>query len=140
MEIKVRVPLKANIIYHGFTITVAPAGQAWSASQLGHYANKSGVYIHHSAGQILYIGKTTSGEWGNFGDRFRRQFQERASGNSPLYQILLAQSLPIQTVMYDLEDLDMMVDSGSITLTRERKALLMEQVLIGVFEPIGNRI
>jgi hypothetical protein len=34
----------------------------------------------------------------------------------------------------------MMVDSGSIQLSKERKALIMEQILIGVFQPEGNKI
>jgi hypothetical protein len=42
--------------------------------------------------------------------------------------------------MLDLDDIDMMVDSGSIQLTKERKALIMEQILIGVFSPEGNKI
>jgi hypothetical protein len=88
----------------------------------------------------LYVGKTTTGAYGNFGDRLRRQFQEKASGNSPLYQLLLAQQNPIKTVMFDLDDIDMMVDSGSVLLPQVRKALIMEQILIGVFEPIGNRV
>ncbi len=140
MEIKVRVPLKADIVYQGFTIAVAPNPQVWLVSQLGNYSNKSGVYIHHCNGQILYVGKTTTGAYGNFGDRLRRQFQEKASGNSPLYQLLLAQQNPIKTVIFDLDDIDMMVDSGSVLLPQVRKALIMEQILIGVFEPIGIRV
>lgn len=40
--------------------------------------------------------------------------------------------------MFDLEDIDMMVDSGPLAMSKERKALIMEQVLIGVFDPVGN--
>jgi hypothetical protein len=32
-----------------------------------------------------------------------------------------------------------MGDQGPMTLPAERKALIMEQVLIGIYEPEGNR-
>jgi len=35
-------------------------------SKLGDYAGKSGVYILHSNGRIIYIGKTTEGEYGKY--------------------------------------------------------------------------
>lgn len=138
MEIKVRIPLKSDIVYQGFTVIVAPQDVTWSKDQLGDYAGKSGVYVHHSNGKILYIGKTTSGPYGVFGERLRRQFQKKASNNSNLYKLLLKQQKPVKTVMFDLDDIDMMVDSGSVQLDKERKALIMEQVLIGVFNPPGN--
>jgi len=140
MEIKVKIPIKADIIFQGFPVVTSPAGTTWKKNQLGDYASRSGVYIHHSNGKILYIGKTTSGKWGNFAERFRREFQEKASSNSSLYQLLNAQRKTIKTFMLDLDDLDMMVDSGSIQITKERKALIMEQILIGVFSPEGNKI
>ena len=140
MEIKVKIPIKADIVYQGFTVTVAPTGTTWTKDQLGDYADKSGVYVHHCDGKILYVGKTTSGQWGTFSERLRREFQEKASGNSSLYQLLLGQAKPIRAVMFDLDDIDMMVDSGSTQLSKTRKALIMEQVLIGVFEPEGNKI
>jgi hypothetical protein len=140
MEIKVRIPIKADIVFQGFPVTTSPAGTSWTKDQLGDYADKSGVYIHHSDGKILYVGKTTSGQWGTFSERLRREFQEKASGNSSLYQILLQQVKPIRTVMFDLDDIDMMVDSGSTQLPKTRKALIMEQILIGIFEPEGNKI
>jgi len=88
----------------------------------------------------LYVGKTTSGQWGTFAERLRREFQEKASSNSSLYQLLLGQQKTIKTFMLDLDDIDMMVDSGSIQLTKERKAIIMEQILIGVFSPEGNKV
>lgn len=140
MEIKVRIPIKADIVFQGFPVKTSPAGTTWTKDQLGDYADKSGVYIHHSDGKILYVGKTTSGQWGTFSERLRREYQEKASGNSSLYQLLLKQKKSIKTVMFDLNDIDMMVDSGSTQLSQTRKALIMEQVLIGVFEPEGNRV
>jgi hypothetical protein len=35
-------------------------------------------------------------------------------------------------------DIDMMVDPGSISLAEKNKALIMEQMLIGIFDPEGN--
>lgn len=34
----------------------------------------------------------------------------------------------------------MMVDSGPMHVSKERKALIMKQALTGLFEPEGNRI
>jgi hypothetical protein len=140
MEIKVKIPIKADIVFQGFPIAVSPTGTTWKKEQLGDYADRSGVYVHHCDGKILYVGKTITGTWGTFSERFRREFQEKASGLSSLYQLLTTQTKNIKTFMLDLEDIDMMVDSGSIQLTKERKALIMEQILIGVFEPPGNKI
>jgi excinuclease UvrABC nuclease subunit len=140
MEIKVKIPIKADIVFQGFPIITSPSGTTWTKDQLGDYAHRSGVYVHHCDGKILYVGKATSGQWGTFAERFRREFQEKASSNSSLYQLLLLQQKTIKTFMLDLDDIDMMVDSGSIQLTKERKALIMEQILIGVFSPEGNKI
>ena len=139
MEIKVKIPIKADIVFQGFPVTTSPAGTTWTKDQLGDYADRSGVYILHCDGKILYVGKTTSGKWGTFAERLRREFQEKASSNSSLYQLLVRQKT-IKTFMLDLGDIDMMVDSGSIQLTKERKALIMEQILIGVFSPEGNKV
>lgn len=142
MEIKVKIPIKADIVFQGFPVITSPAisGATWTKGQLGDYAGRSGVYIHHCDGKILYVGKTTTGKFGNFAERLRREFQEKASSNSNLYQLLHSQTKTIKTFLLDLEDLDMMVDSGSIQLSKERKALIMEQILIGVFQPEGNKI
>lgn len=140
MEIKVKIPIKADIVFQGFPVTISPAGTTWKKEQLGDFANRSGVYVHHCDGKILYIGKTTTGQWGTFSERLRREFQEKASSNSSLYQLLLGQTKEIRTFLLDLDDIDMMVDSGSIQMKKERKALIMEQILIGVFLPEGNKI
>lgn len=141
MVIQVKIPIKADIVYQGFPVITSPAGGAtWKKDQLGDYANRSGVYIHHCEGKILYVGKATTGQWGTFSERLRREFQEKASSNSSLYQLLLSQAKPVKTFMLDLDDIDMMVDSGSVQLSKERKALIMEQILIGMFEPLGNKI
>ena len=138
MQISITVPIKADIINSGFLVQVAGKGNSWSKSQLGDYADKKGVYIHHSGGKILYIGKATSGDYGTFGERLRREFQETASSNSSLHK-LLKQHYEVRTYLLDLNDIDMMVNPGPMALTPERKALIMEQVLIGLYEPIGNK-
>jgi excinuclease UvrABC nuclease subunit len=142
MEIKVKIPIKADIVFQGFTIITSSSesGTIWTKSQLGDYAGRSGVYIHHCDGRILYVGKATNGQFGNFAERLRREFQEKASSNSDLFKLLNSQIKDIKTFLLDLDDIDMMVDSGSIQLSKERKALIMEQILIGVFQPEGNKI
>ena len=140
MQVKLQILTKAQILSGGFVVRPAKSGESWSKSQLGDYADKRGVYIHHSNGQILYIGKTTGGSYGTFGERLRREFQETASSNSSLHQMLCSMTNEIRTFCLDLQDLDMMVDQGSMTLSQERKALIMEQVLIGIYEPPGNKV
>jgi len=140
MELKLTIPTKAQILGGGFVVAVAAASASWSKAQLGVYARRKGVYVHHAHGEILYVGKTTTGAHGTFGERLRREFQVKASGNSDLHQLLAAQKPPVRTYCLDLQDLDMMVDQGAMSLSPERKALIMEQVLIGIYQPRGNRV
>jgi hypothetical protein len=138
MQLTITIPTKAEIVSGGFEITIAPKGESWQKSQLGDYQDRRGVYIHHSNGRLLYIGKATAGQYGTFGERLRREFQETSSSASALHQLLKTQTHAIRTYCLDLDDLDMMVDPGPMPLDRERKALIMEQVLIGIFKPEGN--
>ena len=138
MNVNLSVPTKAQVISGGFPIITAGLDEPWSKSQLGAYADRSGVYILHAAGAILYVGKTTTGDFGNFGERLRRHFQQAASQNSNLHQILVSQTAEIRAYLLDLEDISMMIDAASMSLSSERKALVMEQVLIGIYQPPGN--
>ncbi len=140
MQIIINIPLKVQIINGGFPVSIAPKGESWSSSQLQDYKDRRGVYIHHCSGKILYIGKTTRGDYGTFGERLRREFQETASGNSELYQLLSSQTDVVKAYCIDESDIDMMIDHGSVPLNPIRKALILEQVLIGIFEPGGNKI
>lgn len=138
MKITINIPLNAAIINGGFEIKIAKEGESWKKEQLGDYADRSGVYIHHSQGKILYIGTTTKGDWGTFGERLRREFQFSSSQKSKLYQLLALQKSPTKTFFLDLNDIEIMVDSGPMKLEAARKAMIMEQTLIGVFQPEGN--
>ena len=140
MNITISIPTKAQIVNGGFEVHVAKAGTSWSKTQLGDYADRKGVYIHHSNGKLLYIGKATSGQFGTFAERLRREFQEKASSNSSLHQLLVAQKDKVRSYLIDLDDVDMMIDPGSMSLSPERKALIMEQVLVGIYEPDGNKV
>ena len=140
MQLTISLPTRAHIINGGFLISISIGGSSWSKSQLGDYANKSGVYILHANGRIIYVGKTTEGNYGNFGERLRRNCQEKASSNSPLYQLLCQEKGPVRAYLLDLMDLDMMIDQGPMSLSQARKALIMEQSLIGIYEPPGNRV
>lgn len=142
MQITIAVPLKADIVHSmRFEISVSPEGESWSKSQLGEFANKRGVYIHHSNGEIIYVGKATKGDYGKFGERLRRQFQYSAAGKiKKLHEFLVSQKHSIYTYFLEFHDVDAMVNAGSMTLSIERKALILEQVLIGIFNPKGNAI
>lgn len=139
MQLTITIPTRAQIVNGGFVLTISPTGTEWLKSQLGDYADKSGVYVLHAHGRILYAGKTTQGKFGTFAERLRRHCQEKASGNSPLHQCLREQVTPVRAYLLDLQDIDMMIDQGPMSLTPVRKALIMEQALIGIFEPPENR-
>jgi len=139
MQLTANIPTRAQIINGGFTLTIAKAGTTWSKAQLGHYADKKGVYILHSHGEILYVGKATKGQFGTFAERLRRQCQEKPSANSKLFQALHECRESVRAYLLDLEDLDMMIDPGPMKLAPDRKALMMEQLLIGLYLPPHNR-
>jgi len=139
MQLSISIPTRAQIVNGGFALTIAATGTEWLKNQLGDYADKSGVYILHSNGKILYIGKTTQGKYGTFAERLRRHCQELASGNSKVHQCLRKQTDTVRAYLFDLEDIDMMIDQGPMSLSPVRKALIMEQALIGIFEPPENR-
>ena len=138
MNVTLSVPTKAQVVNGGFPVHIAGLGASWSESQLGDYADRSGVYILHSAGAILYVGRTITGESGTFGKRLRRHFQQGASQNSQVHQLLVAQKTEIRAYLLDLDDISMMIDAASMSLPDDRKALVMEQVLIGIYRPRGN--
>jgi hypothetical protein len=140
MQLTANIPIRAQIVNSGFELTIAKSGTEWNKSQLGHYADKKGVYVLHSNGEILYVGKATKGRFGTFAERLRRQCQEKASRNSPLFQALCrCVTARVRAYLLDLDDIDMMIDPGPMKLVPERKALMMEQLLIGLYLPPHNR-
>jgi excinuclease UvrABC nuclease subunit len=140
LTITIRVPEAAAIMDGGLPVATAGAGDSWSKVQLGEYEARRGVYIHHTSARIIYVGKATSGRHGTFGERLRREFQERASQNSDLHQLLVAEGAAIRTHFITFEELDAMVSGERLVVSQERKALIMEQVLIGIHDPVGNRV
>lgn len=140
MQISIAIPLKAEIVHctqFPLSVVVAGSSDRWVKTQLGDYADKRGVYIIYTDGKILYVGKTTEGNF-NFGERLYRHFHHSASANSNLYRMLAQQEKTIYAYFLDLTDIDQMVNPGPMFLKPERKALIMEQALIGVYSPIGN--
>lgn len=69
MEIKVKIPIKADIVFQGFPVSNLPLGTTWTKDQLGNYHDRSGVHIHHCDGKFFYINKTTPRQWGTFSER-----------------------------------------------------------------------
>lgn len=140
LNISVAIPLKAHIVHSTqFPLDVVSQGSLnkWSHAELGDFADKRGVYVLYSDGKILYVGKTTEGNF-NFGERLYRHFHQTASANSSLHQLLASQKKRIYGYFLDLQDIDMMVNPGPMVLKPERKALIMEQALIGIYSPVGN--
>ncbi|GAB2584916.1 hypothetical protein [Spirosoma areae] len=118
---------------------VSRKGGRWTKDCLGSYANSRGVYIHHSDNEILYIGQTVKGKWGTFSERLRREFQETSSQASGLYRMLEEQTHQIRTVCFDLDEIDQLISFSTNDLSKENKALIFEQLLIGIFQPQGNK-
>jgi hypothetical protein len=139
MEIQIKVPTLDEIFKRGIPLPVVTEG--WYRDCLGDYAYKSGVYIHHAQQSILYVGQTTKGgDWGNFAERLRRECHLKASQNSPLYQLLFQNVEYAKTTLYPFDEIELMF-SGSIKekMSIERMALILEQFMIAVYNPIGNK-
>ncbi|MCX7038068.1 MAG: hypothetical protein NT005_02885 [Spirochaetes bacterium] len=136
MKITIDVPTKAEILRWSKTTPVAGDEEPWSKDCLGKFANLSGVYIHCTGRTILYVGKTTRGSYGTFGERLRRECQKKASHNSPLYGLLRDQKL-VKTAFIPVDDIEARITPKGIST--EDLALLFERALIAANRPIGNR-
>lgn len=137
---KINLPSKEELLSKGIVIPLAPRGDSWSKKSLGSFSKKSGVYIHYCDQEIVYIGQTTSGKRGNFGDRMRREFHETSASNDYLHNFIKEHLHCVRTRFLDLDEIDRIVVADSINLTPQRKALILEQILIGQYEPKGNRM
>jgi excinuclease UvrABC nuclease subunit len=137
---KINLPTKEELLTEGLIIPISLKGEGWSKKCLGDYRKKSGVYLHHCDGEIIYIGKATAGKRGNFGDRMRREFHETSASNDYLHRFIKAHLECVRTKFLDLDQIDGIVDGEGVELSRERKALILEQILIGQYEPKGNRV
>lgn len=137
---KINIPTLELLLSSGINIPVAGKGVRWSKKSLGTQANQGGVYLHHSNGVIIYVGKATSGKFGTFGERMRREFHESSASNNYLHQFISNYKDEIRTTFLNFEEIDTIVDGEEIEFSKERKALILEQVLIGLYEPAGNRI
>lgn len=141
MNIEIHIPETKDILSSGININVAREKERWEKGQLGDYADKSGLYIQHTNNEIIYIGiSIKGGNWGKFSERLRREFQYSSSQNSHLHQLLVKQELPVQVTFYDFKAIDAMF-TGSIasSISYDRKTLILEQILIGIYNPEGNR-
>ena len=137
---KVNLPTKEELLSKGIVIPLAPRGEGWSKKFLGIFSKRSGVYIHYCDDEIVYIGQTTMGKRGTFGDTMRREFHETSASNDYLHRFIKEHQDCVKTRFLDLEEIDKIVDSGEIELTPQRKALILEQILIGQYKPKGNRV
>jgi excinuclease UvrABC nuclease subunit len=137
---RVNLPSKEQLISGGIVIPLAPKGESWSKKSLQGFSKKSGVYIHYCDSEIIYVGQTTSGKRGTFGDRMRREFHETSASNDYLHRFIKEHVDCVKTRFLDLDEIDKIVITDTITLAPQRKALILEQILIGQYEPKGNRM
>lgn len=137
---RVNLPTKEHLISGGIVIPLAPKGDSWSKKSLGSFSKKSGVYIHYCDDEIIYVGQTTSGRRGTFGDRMRREFHETSASNDYLHRFIRDHLECVRTRFLDLDEIDKIVITETIELAPQRKALILEQILIGQYEPKGNRM
>ena len=136
MKIEINVRTKPEIIKKTRATPIARDGEPWSKECLGAFADMSGVYVHCAGNSILYIGKTTRGNYGTIGERLRRECQRKASGDSRLYRLLLSQR-SIKTAFLTLKEVEKRIVAKG--LSKEDAALLVERALIAVYKPSGNR-
>ncbi len=139
MLLNIKVPEIEKLRAISIPINISELGTSWSKRQLGTSSNASGVYVHFNKLTILYVGQTTSGSWATFGERLRREFQESSSQDSDLFRLLQSQQSPVYTALLDLNYVDTLVSGGPKEFSKERKALILEQVLIATYDPIGNK-
>jgi hypothetical protein len=135
MKVLIKVPTKAEILERAQTIPVSHDGEPWKPDCLGRFADMSGVYVHCAGEKILYVGKTTRGNYSTFGGRLRREFQKKASANSSLYRLLSSQKR-IKTAFLPIEE----VQKKTIAkrLTKDDLVLVFERALVVVYKPIAN--
>jgi len=95
----------------------------------------NGVYVHCSGKKVLYVGKTTRGNYGTFGERLSRELQKKASGDSSLYRLLCSQR-KVTTAFIPLPEVEKRTIAKG--LSKEDLAILFERALIAVFKPSGN--
>lgn len=141
MNITISIPPVAEVIKKGTPLKVVAENESWYQGQLGEYSKKSGVYVHHAKGRILYVGQTSKNDkWGTFHVRLRRECQPKAASNSYLYQLLRKHGATVKTTMYHFDEVkDMFNGSIKDSLTPERMTLILEQFMIAAYTPIGNR-
>ena len=137
---RVNLPTKEELISGGIVIPLAPRGVSWSKKSLGDFRKQSGGYIHSCNQELIYVGQTTSGRRGTFVDRMRREFHETSASNDYLHRFIKEHLECVKTRFLDLDEIDKIVITETIELTPQRKALILEQILIGQYEPKGNRM
>ena len=136
MKITIKVPTRAEIFQRTRTVPIARDGESLSKDCLEEFADQSGVYVHCSGNTILYVGKTTRGNYGTFGERLRRECQRKASGDSRLFRLLLNQRA-VKTAFIPSVEIEKRIAAKN--LSREDLALLLERALIAVYKPQSNR-
>ena len=136
MTVSIRVPSVREILKIAKPLTVARAGEEWNRGFLGDLARKSGVYVHSLRGKVMYVGKTTRGTYGKFGERLRRECHEKPAQNGFLFQQLL-KAKSVQVSCFPSAEIQRRVTLKK--RTDEDIALLFERALISVFQPEWNR-
>jgi hypothetical protein len=141
MDVTITIPTILEVIQRGIPLNVAAENESWYQHHLGDYAKKSGVYIHHANGKILYVGQTSqAGQWGTFHVRLRRECQPKAASNSSLYQLLFQNANDVKTTLYHFNEVVAMFSGNTKEdLSAERMTLILEQLMIAVYRPIGNK-
>ncbi len=137
----INMPLLADIISSGYEIPISGNGISFSDALIGGHADQSGIYIIHSNRKVLYIGNTLSTDPRiTFGEHLHLQLEKQSAKGKTLRSFLEKYDHPLYCYCISTQDLDMMVDTDSITLSYDRKAVIMKQVLTQLYDPKGNKI
>ncbi len=133
MKIETNLVPRASIINNnGFKINVG-ATKSEISSIIGSYADKSGVYILNRNSDIIYVGHT---------DNFSQRIYNHITGSKErdMYKDLSKnKDKDLFVFILCVDDIDMLLDSNNMQLTKQQKICIYEKTLISIYNPILNK-
>ena len=135
MKILIDVPSESEIRDRSQETFVAKDGDLWSKDSVGKFATLRGVYVHCAGDEILYVGKTTRGGYGTFGERLRRECQSKSAHDWRIYELLLDQK-SVRTAFITLDEIESRICPRGLFV--DDLLLLFQRALIAAYQPNGN--
>lgn len=136
MKIETNLVPRASIINNnGFKIKVGATRQTID-DIIGSYYNKSGVYVLNRNSDIIYVGHTT--------DNFSAGIYTHITGSKDrdIYKDLSKdehKNKDLFVFLLCVDDVDMLLDSNNMQLTKQQKVCIYAKTLISIYNPILNK-